>query len=154
MEVGPLPEAECLTFRNHSGGDTLDAFAPLAQYTQRNHAGMTQSAWMQLSHSIISSSGEAFVSPSMEAFYRVSCKENEVVPEWAGQLTAKSKDPLDKAELRAVNLRRSKKQELFSKKRELYGNKTPKERSVSPMFGEARQVNAGVCSPYDNDTAA
>jgi len=41
MEVGSLPEAECLTFRNHSGGDTLDAFAPLAQYTERNHAGMT-----------------------------------------------------------------------------------------------------------------
>ena len=30
MEVGSLPEAECLTFRDHSGGDTLDAFAPLA----------------------------------------------------------------------------------------------------------------------------
>ena len=84
MEVGSLPEAECLTFRNHSGGDTLDAFAPLAQYTQRNHAGMTQSAWMQLSHSIISPSGEPFVSPSMEAFYRVRCKENEVVPELSG----------------------------------------------------------------------
>ena len=28
MEVGSLPEAECLTFRNHMGGDTLDAFAP------------------------------------------------------------------------------------------------------------------------------
>ena len=28
MEVGSLPEAECLTFRNRSGGDTLDAFAP------------------------------------------------------------------------------------------------------------------------------
>ena len=39
----------------------------------------------------------------MEAFYRVRCKENEVVPEWAGLLTAKSKDPLDKAELRALN---------------------------------------------------
>jgi hypothetical protein len=46
MEVSSLPEAECLTFRNRSGGDTLDAFAPLAQFTQRNHAGMTQSAWM------------------------------------------------------------------------------------------------------------
>ena len=46
MEVGSLPEAECLTFRNHSGGDTLDAFAPLAQYTQRVHGGMTKDAWM------------------------------------------------------------------------------------------------------------
>ena len=96
MEVGSLPEAECLTFRNHSGGDTLDAFAPLAQFTQRNHAGMTQSAWMQLSQSVIGS-GEPFVSPSMEAFYRVRGKENEVFPDWTGLLTAKSKDPLDKA---------------------------------------------------------
>ena len=30
MEAGSLPEAECLTFRAHMGGDTLDAFAPLA----------------------------------------------------------------------------------------------------------------------------
>ena len=93
MEVGPLPEAECLTFRNHSGGDTLDAFAPLAQYTQRNHAGMTQSAWMQLSHTIISSSGEVL--------HRVRMKESEIVPEWAGLMTKKSKDPLEKAELLA-----------------------------------------------------
>ena len=28
MEVGSLHEAECLTFRNHTGEDTLDAFAP------------------------------------------------------------------------------------------------------------------------------
>ena len=90
----------------------------------------------------------------MEAFYRVRGKENEVFPDWTGLLTAKSKDPLDRAELRALNMRRSKKQELVSKKRELYGNKTPNERSVSPMFGEATQVNAGVGSPYENDTAA
>jgi hypothetical protein len=106
---------------------------------------------MQLSHSI---SGEPFVSPSMEAFYKVRCKESEIVPEWAGLMTAKSKDPLDKAELRALNMRRSKKHELVSKKRELFGNKTPKERSVSPMFGEATQANAGVGSPYEIDAAA
>ena len=29
MEVGSLPEAECLNFRNHMGGDKLDAFPPL-----------------------------------------------------------------------------------------------------------------------------
>ena len=109
---------------------------------------------MQLSHSIISSPGEAFVSPSMEAFYRVRCKENEVVPEWAGLLTAKSKDPLDKAELRALNMRRSKKHELVSKKRELFGNKTPKERSISPMFGEATQVDPAADNLYENDAAA
>ena len=146
MEVGSLPEAECLTFRNRSGGDTLDAFAPLAQYTERNHAGMTQSAWMQLSHTIINSAGEVL--------HRVRMKENEIVPEWAGLLTAKSKDPLDKAELRALNMRKSKKQEMMSKRRELFGNKTPKDRSVSFMFGEATQVNPGVGSLNENDAAA
>ena len=39
MEAGSLPEAECLTFRAHMGGETLDAFAPLAQYIQRVHGG-------------------------------------------------------------------------------------------------------------------
>ena len=154
MEVGPLPEAECLTFRNHSGGYTLDAFAPLAHYIQRNHAGMTQSAWMQLSQSIVSSSGEAFVSPSMEAFYRVRCKETEIIPEWAGLMNAKSKDPVAMAELRAERMRKSKKQELVSKRRGLLGNKTPTERSVSPMFGEVQQVDPAVGSLFENDAAA
>ena len=44
MEVGSLLEAEYLTFRNHSGGDTLDAFTPLAQYTQRVHHGQMEKA--------------------------------------------------------------------------------------------------------------
>ena len=108
---------------------------------------------MQLSHSVIGS-GEPFVSSSMEAFYRVRGKENEVFPDWTGLLTAKFKDPLDKAELRALQMRKSKKQELVSKRRELFGNRTPNERSVSPMFGEATQVNPGVGSLYENDAAA
>ena len=53
-----------------------------------------------------------------------------------------------------MNLRKSKKQELVSKRRELFGNKTPKERSVPPMFGEATQVNPGVGSLYENDALA
>ena len=36
-QVGAASEAECLTFLKHIGGDTLDSFAPLAQYTQRIH---------------------------------------------------------------------------------------------------------------------
>ena len=51
-------------------------------------------------------------------------------------------------------MRKSKKQELVSKRRELFGNKTPKERSVSPMFGEATQVNPGVGSLNEIDAAA
>ena len=108
---------------------------------------------MQLSHSIVST-GEPFVSPSMEAFYRVRGKENEVFPDLTGLLTAKSKDPLDRAELRALNMRKNKKQELVSKRRELFGKKTPKERSVSPMFGGATQVDPAADSLYENDAAA
>ena len=106
---------------------------------------------MQLSHTIIP---YTIISATGEVQHRVRKKETEIVPEWAGLLTAKSKDPLDKAELRALNLRKSKKQELTSKRRELFGNKTPKNTSVSPMFGEATQVNPGVGSLNENDTAA
>ena len=58
------------------------------------------------------------------------------------------------AELWALNLRKSKKQELASKRRGLYGNKNPIERSVSPMFGEAQQVVPAGSILYENDTAA
>ena len=51
-------------------------------------------------------------------------------------------------------MRKNKKQELVSKRRELFGNKTPKERSVSPMFGEAMQVDPAVDNLYENDAAA
>ncbi len=34
-------EEECLSFRTCMGGDTMDAFAPLAQYTQRHHVDQT-----------------------------------------------------------------------------------------------------------------
>jgi hypothetical protein len=48
---------------------------------------------MQLSQTIISSAGEVQ--------HRVRMKENEIVPEWAGLMAKKSKDPLEKAELLA-----------------------------------------------------
>ena len=69
-------------------------------------------------------------------------------------MTVKLDDPVEIAKLRAEKMRKSKKQELVYKKRELNGNKTPKERSVSPMFGEATQVNPGVGSLIENDAAA
>ena len=50
-----------------------------------------------------------------------------------------------------MNLPKSKKQELASKRRELYGNKTPKERSVSPMFGTRTHDSAGQGSLYEVD---
>ena len=57
MEVGSLPEAECLTVRNHCGGDTLDAFAPLAQYTRRVHHGQMESTWMKVSRTFFNLDG-------------------------------------------------------------------------------------------------
>ena len=86
MEVESLPEAECLTFRNHRGGDTMDAFAPLAQYTQRVHGGMTKDTWMKFYSTI--------TNPDGTVLRRVKVKEEDYVPEWAGLMTAKSVDPL------------------------------------------------------------
>jgi len=106
---------------------------------------------MQLSHTIIP---YTIISATGEAQHRVRKKETEIVPEWAGLMNTKVRDPVDMAELRALNLRKSKKQELVSKRRGLFGNKTPKERSVSPMFGEATQVNPGVGSLNEIDAAA
>ena len=106
---------------------------------------------MQLSHTIIPCT---IISATGEAQHRVRKKETEIVPEWAGLMNAKVRDPVDMAELRALNLRKSKKQELASKRRGLFGNKTPIERSVSPMFGEAQQVGPAVSILYENDAAA
>ena len=69
-------------------------------------------------------------------------------------MNAKSKDPVAMAEIRAEKMRKSKKQELVSKRRGLFGNKTPTERSVSPMFGEATQVDPAADNLYENDAAA
>jgi len=52
MKVGTREEAECLTFRQHMGGDTLDAFAPLSHYTTRVHDGQMESTWTKVSKSI------------------------------------------------------------------------------------------------------
>jgi hypothetical protein len=101
---------------------------------------------MQVSHTIISSTGEVQ--------HRVKAKDNEIVPDWAGLMNAKLKDPVAMGELRAEKMRKNKKQELVSKRRGLFGNKTPTERSVSPMFGEVQQVDPAVGSLYENDAAA
>ena len=53
-----------------------------------------------------------------------------------------------------MDTRKSRKKELIAQKRGLFGNRTPIERSVSPMFGEATQVGPAVSSPYENDAAA
>ena len=106
---------------------------------------------MQLSHTI---TPYTMISATGEVLHRVRKKETEIVPEWAGLMNTKVRDPVDMAELRALNLRKSKKQELASKRRGLFGNKTPIERSVSPVFGEAQQVGPADSSPYENDAVA
>jgi len=88
MEVGSREEAECLTFRQHVGGDTLDAFAPLSQYTTRVHDGQIESTWMKLAGSIILPDGTVLE----------GIKERDYIPEAAGLLSAKVKDPLARRE--------------------------------------------------------
>ena len=97
--------------------------------------------WMKLSSTI--------TSPDGTVWQRVRVKEEDYVPEWAGLMTAKSEDPVVKAQLRGENMRKSRKQELVSKRRELYGNRTPAERSASPMFGTGTQDSAGEGSFYE-----
>ena len=53
-----------------------------------------------------------------------------------------------------MDTRRSRKKDLIAQRRELFGNRTPIESSVSPIFGEATQVNPGVDSLNENDAAA
>ena len=53
-----------------------------------------------------------------------------------------------------MDQRNSRKKDLIAHRRELFGNKTSIERSVSPMFGEAPQVDPAANSLYENDAAA
>ena len=81
MEAGSPSEAECLTYRTCYGGDTIDAFAPLAQYTQRHHGGNVDSTCNQFVGAIISSSGAVM--------QRVRIREEDFVPESAGLMKVK-----------------------------------------------------------------
>ena len=65
---------------------------------------------------------------------RVRIKEEDFEPESAGLMKFKPADPQKKGEQLAIYLRRSRKKSLISSKRGLFGNQTPRERSVSPMF--------------------
>ena len=57
------------------------------------------------------------------------------VPGPMGLMKVKSKDLEVRAAQFALDMRKSKRKELQSLKRGLVGNLTPRERSVSPMFG-------------------
>ena len=78
-------------------------------------------------------------------FHLVEVKERDYVPESANLMHAKLTNPLKQGEQLAEKLRKSKRTQLQSKTRGvLYGNVTPRERSVSPMFTglQARKVAA------------
>ena len=120
-------EEECLSFRTCRGDDTMDAFALLAQQTQRHHGGNAEKAGVQLVGAIISSSGAVM--------QRVRVREEDYIPEAAGLKKVKQEeDPLKRREQFTNDLRKSKKQQLLSLKRGLYGNMSPRNRSPSPMF--------------------
>ena len=90
MEVGSREEAECLTFRQHMGGDTLDAFAPLPHYTHRVHNDQVESTWTKVSRTFFNLDG------TIREMTEV--KERDYIPEAASLLTAKVKDPLARRE--------------------------------------------------------
>ena len=56
------------------------------------------------------------------------------MPQSAGLMKVKVEDQQRRGEQLATDLRRSRKKSLISSKRGLFGNHTPRERSVSPMF--------------------
>ena len=90
MKAGTREEAECLTFRQHMGGDTLDAFAPLSHYTTRVHDGQMESTWTKVSRNFFNLDG------TIKEMTEV--KELDCIPEAAGLLSAKVKDPLARRE--------------------------------------------------------
>ena len=100
---------------------------PLDQFTQRVYGGNTQNAGKKLASTITTGSGVVY--------YKSRIREEDYVPESAGLMTAKTDDPQEKAILKALDMRNSKRHEIHALKRELHSTRTPKERSVSPMFG-------------------
>ena len=90
MEAGSREEAECLTFRQHMGGDTLDAFAPLSHYTHRVHNDQVESTWTKVARVFHNLDG------SIREMNEV--KERDYIPEAASLLSAKVKDPLARRE--------------------------------------------------------
>jgi hypothetical protein len=77
----------------------------------------------------------AFTHMRSTDFHWVEVKEKDFVPESANLLHTKLANPLKQGEQLAEKLRKTKRRELQSKTRgTLYGNVTPRERSVSPMF--------------------
>ena len=65
-------------------------------------------------------------------------------------MQAKNKDQMRRGEQLAVDMRRSRKKSLISSKRGLFGNHTPRERSVSPMFGRLQFKGVPAADIHEN----
>ena len=77
----------------------------------------------------------SFTNINGEDYQWARIKEKDYVAESARLMHAKVADPLKQGEKLAEKLRKSKRKQLQSKNHGmLYGNVTPQERSVSPMF--------------------
>jgi hypothetical protein len=77
-------EEECLSFRTCRDGDTLDAFAPLAQYTQRHHAEQTHPI-LQLGKKVATT----ITTPSGVVYDKIRVREENFIPESAGLMKVK-----------------------------------------------------------------
>ena len=64
------------------------------------------------------------------------------MPESAGLLRFKAEDQMRRGEQMAADMRKNRKKSLMASERGLFGNQTPRERTVSPMFGRL-QVRGG-----------
>jgi hypothetical protein len=87
------------------GGDTLDAFAPLAHYTQRVHHGQMESTWMKVSNTI--------TLPDGTVIQRTRVREEDYIPEAASLLTARVENPLMRREQFATDQRKSRKKDII-----------------------------------------
>ena len=67
-------------------------------------------------------------------------------------MQSKNKDQMRRGEQMAVDMRRSRKKSVISSKRSLFGNHTPRERSVSPMFGRLEMRGVPAADNNNEDT--
>ena len=73
------------------GGDTLDAFAPLAHYTQRVHHGQMENTWVKISKTITLPDGTVLEGTTVK-------EKDYYVTEATGFMTARVENPMAKRE--------------------------------------------------------
>ena len=65
-------------------------------------------------------------------------------------MQSKNKDQMRRGEQMAVDMRRSRKKSLISSKRGLFGNHTPRERTVSPILGRLQFKGVPAADIHEN----